>query len=301
MKFIQKINYVANNLPYRSISPINDTEVISFLKKIEKKIKLIKILNDGSIQKKFLNRFKKWIQVSKLNKIKNLNRFKYSCISQGTSQAFDYFYLKNHKRNFKIIKGDYAYHPISLRSGGIKWSFLNEKKISKNDAIIISVPFSGNGSIAPNFDSILTDCEKQNVPVMIDFCYLPVSAGINIDLKYKCIKEVTFSLSKCFPVGHLRIGMRLSLSDDDDPMFVYHKFNYTNRLSSFIGLELIKKFSMDFIYNKYKKKQIFYCKKLNLLPTNVVTLALGDKKWSKYKRANWNRLCLSKLYVKNQK
>ena len=43
--------------------------------------------------------------------------------------------------------------------------------------------------------------------------------GIEFDFNHSAIKVVAFSLSKAFPVSRLRIGMRLTREDDDDPLF----------------------------------------------------------------------------------
>ena len=79
--------------------------------------------------------------------------------------------------------------------------------------------------------------------------------GINFNFNHKCIKEISFSLSKAFPVSRIRIGMRLSRKDDDDPLFFMNKLDLVNRQSAFIGLKLIKKFNFDYLYNKYSKLQ----------------------------------------------
>ena len=41
--------------------------------------------------------------------------------------------------------------------------------------------------------------------------------------------------------------MRLSKSDDDDPLFFINKLGLVNRVGAFIGLKLIKKFEFDYL------------------------------------------------------
>ena len=66
-----------------------------------------------------------------------------------------------------------------------------------------------------------------------------------------------------------------------------------------ITLKLLQKYSFDYIYKKYERFQKYYCDKMNLTPTNIVTLGIGGKKWAKYNRGGKkNRLCLSSLYEK---
>ena len=149
-------------------------------------------------------------------------------------------------------------------------------------------------------ENLIAKCNSLDVPVLIDCCYYSMCKGINFNFNHECIKEISFSLSKAFPVSRMRIGMRLSRKDDDDPLFFMNKLDLVNRQSAFIGLKLIKKFSFDYLYNKYSKLQKIYCQKMNLEPSSVVSLALGGEKWKMYNRGNKkNRLCLSKLYEKN--
>ena len=149
-------------------------------------------------------------------------------------------------------------------------------------------------------EKIIKICDKKNVPVLIDCCYFSMCKGIDFDFNHKSIKAICFSLSKAFPVSRLRIGMRLTKSDDDDPLFFLNKLGLVNRNSSFIGLKLLKKFEFDYIYKKYVKLQKYHCAKMKLTPSNVVNLGVGGKKWNKYNRGGkTNRLCLSSLYEKN--
>ena len=291
-------NKVNKNLPYRSIRAIDDPKVISFLNQINKKTNLKKILENKEITKTFLKEYLKWIKSTKLNNLKNLKQFKYLCFAAGSSQVFDFFYAKHKKRNFRAFKGEYAYHFSSWRNN-YKWKYIENLNIKKNDAVIISLPFSDTGSKHLEMENLIAKCNSLDVPVLIDCCYYSMCKGINFNFNHECIKEISFSLSKAFPVSRMRIGMRLSRKDDDDPLFFMNKLDLVNRQSAFIGLKLIKKFSFDYLYNKYSKLQKIYCQKMNLEPSSVVSLALGGDKWKMYNRGNKkNRLCLSKLYEK---
>ena len=137
----------------------------------------------------------------------------------------------------------------------------------------------------------------MNVPVLIDCAYLGICSNIDFDLSFNCITDVTFSLSKTFPVAHARIGMRLTKHDDDDILFVTNKSDYINRISCFIGNAVINEFSPDYIPNKYRDKQIEICKKLNIQPSNTVLFGNADiDKFIDYNRGgNSNRLGLHKF------
>jgi len=292
-----------DKLPYRKIRAINDSMVVKFIKeKFKKHQSLHNSLDDENIHYEFLATYKKWIKSSKINNLQNLDKFKFACFANGSSQVFDYFYAKYKNKRFRAFKGEYFYHHLSWRNHFPSWSYIDDLNINKNDALIISLPFSDSGSKHPKMEKLIKICDKKNIPVLIDCCYFSMCKGINFDFNHKSIKAISFSLSKAFPVSRLRIGMRLTRNDDDDPLFFLNKLGLINRVSCFIGLSLLKKFSFDYIYNKYEKLQKYYCNKMKLLPSNVVTLAIGGKKWNKYNRGgDTNRLCLSSLYEKNKK
>lgn len=288
-------------LPYRKIRAINDPKVVQFIKNTYKDYtKLLKSLDDENIHNKFLNEFRKWIKSSKLNKLKNLDKFRFACFSNGSSQAFDYFYAKYKNRRFRVFKGEYFYHQLSWRNHFKNWNFIDNLNIKKNDALIISLPFSDTGSKHPKMEELISICDKKKVPVLVDCCYFSMCKGINFDFNHSSIKAISFSLSKAFPVSRLRIGMRLTREDDDDPLFFLNKLSLVNRNSSFVGLRLLQKFNFDYIYKKYEKFQKYYCDKMDLTVSNVVSLGIGGEKWKAYNRGGKkNRLCLSSLYEKN--
>jgi hypothetical protein len=296
----KSFNIVKNNLPYKSIRHIKDNYVIKYINQILKKKDLYKIHSNKKIVDSFLKNYINWISSSKLNKFKNLNKFKFATFSNGTSQTFDMFYLKHHNRRFRLMKGEYAYHFLSFRNHKLKWKYIEDDKLSRNDALIISLPFSDSGNIHEQLGILLNECSKKKIPVLLDCCYLTSCKNINFNFDQKCIETITFSLSKCFPVSRFRIGMRLQKEDDDDPMYVYQKEKYLNLLSCYIGNKLINKFNFDYIYNKYAIIQKKICEKMNLKPSSVVNLALGGNSYSQYNRGGkFNRLCISNILEKN--
>jgi hypothetical protein len=68
-------------------------------------------------------------------------------------------------------------------------------RIQTNDAVVISLPFSDYGKEHPRMREILDECEKWEVPVLIDCAYYVIARDINFDFsKYSCIEDITFSL-----------------------------------------------------------------------------------------------------------
>jgi hypothetical protein len=83
-------------------------------------------------------------------------------------------------------------------------------RIQTNDAVVISLPFSDYGKEHPKMREILDECERWEVPVLIDCAYYVIARDINFDFsKYSCIEDITFSLSKGFhSATRLRAGIK---------------------------------------------------------------------------------------------
>lgn len=285
-----KNKYDKRHLPFGHSTAINDTETLNIINNYSISTD---VLYDQTVNERFLNKYLDWILSTTNNKIIGLDQYPFKCFSQGTSEAFDKCYMNYSHRRFRCFKGEYVYHKLAWRNDKFRWKYLEEDAVDINDVVIVSHPFSDTGDQHPLLNDILDQCDKLNVPVIIDCCYFGVCSDIIFDFSRSCIKEIVFSLSKTFPVSHIRIGMRLTKVDNDDLLFVYNKSGYTNRLAANIGLEYITQFSPDYVVNKYKKKQVDICRKLNICPSNTVLFGIGGSEWQEYNRdRDTNRLGL---------
>jgi len=259
-------------------------------------------LEDNFLTDKFCQKYLSWIKSSTSNTLLNLDQFPYYVFSNGTTQAFEMFYIKNKNRRFRCFRGEYIYHQLAWRNNWPNWKFIEDEDIDTNDAVIISLPFSNTGNKHHLTDEILKICNQLNVPVLIDCVYFGACENIEFDFSYQCITDVTFSLSKTFPVANARIGMRLTKIDDDDLMFVYDKINYNNRLSAQLGIELIQNFSPDYIPKKYKSLQVDFSSELNLNLSNTVLFGLDTQNlYPAYNRgSDVNRLSFHEAFINKQ-
>jgi TPP-dependent pyruvate/acetoin dehydrogenase alpha subunit len=67
-----------------------------------------------------------------------------------------------------------------------------------------------------------------------------------------------------------------------------------NRIAAQVGIELMKKFPHDYIISKYREKGEEICRKLNLTPSNTLTLALGNEHDHKdFFRNGYYRVCIT--------
>tara|TARA_E500000178_G_C16964189_1_gene727555 strand:- start:1144 stop:1440 length:297 start_codon:yes stop_codon:yes gene_type:complete len=89
-------------LPFRKIRAINDPIIIKYIKSIFlNDPNFYKSLNDENIHNNFLKSYIKWIKSSKINNLKGLEKYKFACFSNGSSQVFDYFYAKYKKKDLE--------------------------------------------------------------------------------------------------------------------------------------------------------------------------------------------------------
>jgi hypothetical protein len=277
-------------LLYGESTAILDADVLSSIN-----LASINLTTDYTAE--FCSSYKQWILSSKLNSINGLDQYPFMCYSNGTTEAFDKFYIKNRTRRFRCFRGEYAYHRLTWRNSWPNWTWLDDECLDPNDAVVVSLPFSDTGNAHSLHEALLDRCDDLGIPVLVDCAYFGICEGLNFNFNHTCITDITFSLSKVFPVAHARIGMRFTRVDDDDPLFVVNKIGYTNRIGPQIGLQLINKFSPDYIYIKYRDRQLEICKDLNVIPSRTVLFGIGGEQWAEYNRGTaTNRLSFNKIY-----
>jgi hypothetical protein len=279
-------------LPFGESTAIKDVEVQSAITKSLKSLDLERL----EISEDFCKAYLTWIYNGSLNTIQGLEQFPFACYSNGTTEAFDKFYMKNHNRRFRCFRGEYVYHRLVWRNNWPDWVWLDDECLATNDAIVISLPFSDTGDKHRLHEPLLKRCSEMGIPVLVDCAYFGICADIDFNFNHKCITDITFSLSKVFPVSNIRIGMRLTREDDDDSLFVVNKINYTNRVGAHVGVALLAQFSADYIFNKYREKQIKLCTELEVDLSKTVLFGIGGDKWQEYNRGGvTNRLSFNKL------
>jgi hypothetical protein len=285
-------------LPFGSIHPVSDPNLELEVADIINKVVEEDCLNDDTVHIRFLEKYQKWIKSSNNNKITGLDQFAYAAFSNGTTEAFDKFYLKYSRNRLRYFRGEYMYHTAIGKHYFKEVEYLDDSPVESGDVVVISFPFANTGDEHIDYKKILHQCNLKKVPVLIDCAYINIAGGLTFDFNYQCIEEVVFSLSKAFPAGHLRIGMRLTRQDNDDPLFVYNKNKYVNRMGAAVGLKLIENYSADYNFDTYRQTQLEFCKELNITPSPTVVFGTSSK-FPEYNRGGVeNRLCFSK-YLKS--
>lgn len=289
------------SLSYGGAGAVDDPIIVNKIQDVINRAPIAEWLNDLLIHERFLESYISWIHTTKQNTIKGLDQFSVSAFSQGTSESFDKFYLKNNSRRFRCFRGEYMYHAASWRNYfPSRWAYIDVNDIEANDAVVISLPFSDTGNKHVKMDEVLDACTKLGVPVLVDCAFFGICQNIDFDFSWPCITDITFSLSKTIPIAHSRIGMRLSRIDDDDSLLVHHKTKYVNRLSCGIGLELLKIYSPDYNCRRWSTKQQDFCQQLNITPSSTVIFGIDDNLYPQYNRGGpTNRLCVGKYFNGN--
>ena len=247
----------------------------------------------------FCENYLKWIQSTKLNNLQGLNNFNSKQYVHGTTQSFDCFYLSHPRKRMRCFKGDFAYHRLSWR-GKFDWKYIEDESIRKNDAVIMSTPFSDLGDVHPQTNEVLDECDKLGVPVFIDCAYMVIARDIDFNFDRECIKGVSFSMSKGFyGAEKLRIGLRLTREYEDDPVEVFNSMQMLNTVGVHVGQKIIDNYSVDYNNEIYKDRQIEICKDLSIDPSKCVLFGITSWdhwKFGDYDRGTkWRRVCISPL------
>ena len=258
----------------------------------------------SSLQNRYFETFQQWIKATRNNVIKGLDQFGCMTFSAGTTESFDKFYLKHRDRGFRCFRGEYLYHRLVWQNQSLNWQYLDDGPIQAGDAVIISLPFADTGSTHRLYTRDLLDrCGELDVPILIDCAFFGICGFIEFDFSHHAIKEITFSLSKIVPASTLRIGIRFARQTDGDGIDIYNATQYINCLGMAAGTLIMQQHHADETYDRYRKKQIDWCNKYDLLASDTVIFGLDTKHlYDHYNRGypHSNRLCFAKYYNQGQ-
>ena len=234
----------------------------------------------------YKERIFEWIHENEFNTVHGLEQFKYCDLINGTTQAFDEAYFRYANRRLRILRGEYAYHKRvltdyvyldAINNDDLEMSELDfDNPIQEHDWVIMSLPFAGNGNVPLGYRAILDDCYRLGVPVLIDCAWYGTCMDIHVDLTHPAITEVAFSLTKSTGTGNIRSGVRFSNYDDNLPIRQQNNYNHLVLGAAQIGLHMMKHFPSDWQIKNYRNLQVDLCRKLNVMPSNCVHIALAD-------------------------
>jgi hypothetical protein len=273
--------------------PVYDNEILNYIETVLHDINFKQLTNVSHADLDLA--WRNWLQSSSYNTVIGLEQFKHSSFTAGTTPCFSEFIGRHNTRRIRISNADFILTSLVAKTYNREIVYLEDAPLEKNDCVIISVPFSGNGNLHPLYPGILDTADALDIPVMIDAAYFGISHGIQYTLTHPCITDFCVSLSKNFSTQVLRLGIRFTKEIVDDGIsagVVGH--NVFDRLGSFISINLLNQFSHDWFITRYRPLALEVCQLAGLESTNTVTFGLGTPDMTKYQRGDYVRVCISK-------
>ena len=233
----------------------------------------------------FIDRFRSWVSESRNNRFTGLEYFPHAFSTLGVTQALDtfHYWTKANDLRLRMLPGEYPYNIDVIAGFDRDRDWIGADPLQKGDAAIISVPFSATGNKPTDLETILNDCDRLGIPVLIDAAWFGTCGGINVDLSHPAIQTVAFSTSKGLNCGNWRAGV--AFSRIDYPVLrVQNSWNHSVHFNNRMGLLLLDNFNPDYIYDRYREAQIKTCSVYGLTPSCSIHIGLGDDQWSFFSR-----------------
>lgn len=287
------------NKPYGGAYSVWDKELCSVRDECVKAFSFP--MNTTKLKHYYFDTYKGWM-LQPHPKITGLDQFQLPCFTNGTSDSFAHFYIKYHQcKRLRLRRGEYFFHQwIQKTHYADRFAWIEDEPLAEGDVLMLSVPFANTGNCPENLEDLLTECDTLSIPVMLDFAYLNLTEGLEVDLTHPCIEYVVTSLSKVFPVENWRIGIRWQRSADEDPLTIINEdgYEYLNVASMKLGVDMMGSFDANWVRRRYLTLQADWCNALDLVPSDSVYFGLDtENKWSDYSRGgDVNRLCFTRLW-----
>lgn len=218
-------------------------------------------------------------------------------MSSGITEAFNDFYIRHAQRDLFVLRGEYPYHKDVFESLQRPYFDLAKTPLTENACVILSLPFSATGDIHPQTQSILEECSRLHIPVMLDLAFLGLGTEVAVDyfLHYSCIDGFAFSFSKMFSLGRARAGWTW-LASPTGSLHVLSQWKYNNWLGHYVAQACLRHFTFDHMSEKYAPLQRKLCAELNLMPSSSYLFGIGDDDYRAFSRQGTaNRVCISPL------
>ena len=211
----------------------------------------------------FVKQHRQWL-INNTFYIQGLDRFEYGYITAGCTDAFNEI-----RKPYYVLPDEYTYHRDA------KQGIVRElNSIPPNSTLMTSYPFAATGNRHESWNEILHVCSTKNIKIFVDACLSGVSLG-KLDLTPTCISHVAFSFSKAFGTGHKRTGVVYS-NQSQSPAATTNKHLYINHMFADLHSKLMSEFSSDYIFKKYRSKQIDICEKHSLIQSDCVLFGLDN-------------------------
>jgi hypothetical protein len=208
-----------------------------------------------------------WFKSTRHNNLHGWNDFPCVDVILGCTHFIESLVLKYGWDGFQILPEEYAYYGLMGKYG----SELGNLEPLK--PLLISLPNWRYADLRPEWPDLLNECELKNIDIHIDFAWITVARGIDIDLSHPCIKSFAMSLSK-YHMEWNRIGLRWSRQRTMDSVTIFNRFHReVNSSLTSCGAYIMNNLPRDYGWDVYGKAHHETCEKLNLLPTKLIHVA----------------------------
>jgi len=250
---------------------------------------------DQSDVEAFRDLYVRWIMSGQNTTVLGLERFDMA-LTDGVTGAFADFTHAYPDKELVVFKGEYPYH----RDTGAT-VITNIEQLKHGQRLILSVPFAASGNSPKQYREILERCNELQIPLFLDMAYFGAAKLGLINVDHTCIKFVAFSLSKTFATGKCRIGICFYRNINVGPMQLLNQYRYVNHVSINMHYQILENFTPDYLFNKYRKRQLKIANDLNINASDTVFLCTThDKKYNGFSRAGIiNRIGIADLLVNN--
>jgi hypothetical protein len=221
----------------------------------------------------FKRKFQQALEASKRNKLTKFDSFNRIDVCLGCTQFIDNLYVTYGAERIQVIEKEYTYH-FRLNKN---LQPTEVGKLDPNKILILSVPFT-NGSMHPQYESILSECLDKNIEIHLDGAWITAARNINIDLSHPAIKSFGVSMSKGYGLsGWNRIGLRWTKEVDVvDTITVMNDFDQTHSFAAMIGNKFLDNIDIDHLWNTHEENYNKIANDFNLIKTDSIHVMLED-------------------------
>lgn len=211
-----------------------------------------------------------WINDSKRIKLSGLDAFDSFSPANGVTDCLWNFMARD---NIFMPKKMYYLDREMLgeKHKHIKDAFTDKLEEDSNVIFEYPSPWYTNKKI----EDKISEAKSVGCYIALDLTWLPVSIdNINIDLNG--ISEVYLSMNKTWPLQDVRPAFRWCRTKQKDDLDLQMEHGLYTKINPQIFMNLIKKFSIDYVYDTYKKSVDKICNDFNLDKTNILWFTKRD-------------------------
>jgi len=208
-----------------------------------------------------------WFKSTDINNLYGWESFKCVDACFGCTHFIESFIIKHGWDGFQILEDEYNYYTLMGKEG------VSVENLRPNVPLILSMPNWKHGTRRKDWVSIVTECERKNIDIHIDFAWLTIAKDIDIDLTHPCIKSFAMSISK-YNMSWNRIGLRWSRQRHMDSITMSNHWqpNSNTNLMAY-GVFFMKNIERDHGWNYHGANHYKVCKELNLYSSDLLHVA----------------------------